>query len=229
MGFGAAKATPKATMLVGLLTNDAKAASTAKEKGVDVVVLDGRKGALGADAARNLNGELAAGGWIKEVTASVVEELAKAGLDFILFDAETTPANALLKDEVGFVLVLPGSADEQFLRSLEGLNLDAIFLPSLPSPLTVMRHLELIRTAMLARKPLSCQVPADAAKEELEGLRAAGVALLLVEGSADDAARLKETVMSLPPRRRSRDERPAVALPRSQSANSDHDHDDDDD
>lgn len=228
MGFGAPKAAPKPTMLVGLLTADTGTAKAAMDKGADVVVLDARQGPLPKDAPASLNGELTAGGWLGEVTPARVDELAEAGLDFVLFDAETTPAAALLKDKLGFVLVLPGNADEHFLRSLEGLNLDAIYLPSLPSPLTVARHLELLRTAMMARKPLACSVPADASKEELEGLRAAGVALLLVEGDLEGVARLRETVMSLPPRRRNRDERPAVSLPRSQPT-VEHEHDEDDD
>jgi hypothetical protein len=224
MGFGAQRAEPKATMLVGLMTTDPASAAAARENGADVVIVDARKSGFSRGDASKLDANLN-GAWLKEVTSAGASELAEAGLDFLIVDVDTTSANALLQDKLGFVLVLPEAADEHILRSLEGMDLDAIFIPSVPSPLTLRGHLDLVRTAIMARKPLACQVPAEVSKEELEGLRAAGIVLLIVEGSPGGASRLKETVMSLPPRKRSRDERPAVSLPRSAPA---HNHDDDD-
>jgi hypothetical protein len=91
----------------------------------------------------------------------------------------------------------------------------------------VARQLDVTRIGVLGGHPLIVRARPDADKTDLECLRAAGVVGLLVE-DAGGVSRLKETVMSLPPRRSRRDERPSVAvsLPRVQP---DHDRDDDDD
>jgi hypothetical protein len=221
MGFGAARAAPKATMLVGVFGGAAD--------GAEVVVLDGRgKAPAVSDIERaKAEGVAAVGLRANDIDRSSLEELGKAGLDFLVFEPDSTPAAALLDDKVGYVMAINGQPDENYLRSLSPLNLDAFYLDDLPSPLTVARQLELTRIGVFGGRPIVARVKADADKTELECLRAAGVVVLLLE-DASGLARLKETVMSLPPRRARKDERPsiAVALPRAQP---EHDHDDDDD
>jgi hypothetical protein len=52
--------------------------------------------------------------------------------------------------------------------------------------------------------------------------------LLLIEGAPEGITALKERVLSLPARRRNRDERPVVSLPRGQAPAAEDDDDDDD-
>jgi hypothetical protein len=219
MGFGASRPAPKATVLVGFI---GRAADAAAATGADVVVLDG---ATADDLAKVKagNGAAVVGLSAKNAGRAALAELRKAGLDFLIFDAETTPAAALLEDDLGFVLALPEKVEDDFFRSLEALQLDALYLQELPSPLTVARGLQLMR----GRRPIIARVKPDADKTELETLRAAGVALLLLE-DASGIAGLKETVLSLPPRRVRRDDRPGVAVPRT-AVQPEHDDDDDDD
>jgi hypothetical protein len=211
MGFGAARATPKATMLVGAVAKDAAEATKAREAGADVVIVK----------------DAAAVSGVTDVPAGVWGPTGDDA-DFLVIDPETTPASALLNEERGYVLVLPDAPEELYLRSLSSLQLDAVYLEKVPSPLTVARQIELGRIAGLAGKPIVCSVKADAAKDDLQCLRAAGVALLLIDGAPDGIKQLKETVLSLPAKRQRRDERPGVSLPRS-AAPAEHDHEDDDD
>lgn len=218
MGFGPARAAPKATMLVGVLA-PAAAVAPAGDKGADVAIIDGRETDLSVDEvkrARLAVGEAPLGAWLGEVSRDAAAEMTKAGLDFIVVSPQSTPAEALLVEDLGFVLMLPESPEELFLRSLEALSLDALWLARVPSPLNVAGQLELNKIGLLARRPLVSEVAATASKSDLECLRAAGV-VLLVLGPGDGVDRLKETVMSLPGRRLRREERPAVALPRAQA------------
>lgn len=210
MGFGAARATPKATMLVGAVAADAAAAAKAQEAGADVVIVKD------ASAVSGISG-VPAGVWGSSGD----------GADFLVVDPDTTPASALLDEDRGYVLILPDAPEELFLRSLNPLQLDGVYLEKVPSPLTVSRQIELGRIAGLAGKPIVCSVPAGASKEDLQCLRAAGVAVLLLD-SADGIAQLKETVLSLPAKRTRRDDRPVVSLPRGGGNSHEHDEDDDD-
>ncbi len=221
MGFGAARAQPKASMLVAVLAGAGQEAA-----GADLVVLDGRGGAPSAADVQKAADGAVAGAWARGIDRGALAELHKGGLDFLIFEPESTPAAALLEDDVGYVMALPPSPEESFLRSLGPLNLDAFYLEEVPSPLTVAGQLELTRIGVFGGRPVIARVRPDADKSDLECLRAAGVAVLLLDGPSG-VERLKATVMSLPPRRVRKDERPSVAvsLPRAQA----HDHDDDDD
>ena len=75
--------------------------------------------------------------------AEGVKLLKAAGLDFLAFEAEHTPASALLDGDVGYVLIVPANPEELFLRSLEPLNLEALFLHDVPQPLTVAKQIDL--------------------------------------------------------------------------------------
>jgi hypothetical protein len=146
----------------------------------------------------------------------------------VVFDPDATPAAVLLDDDLGYVLALPSQPDELYLRSLESLSLDAVYLESLPSPLTVARQLELNRLGLFGRKPLMCLVQPGMSSEDLRCLRAAGAGVLLAAG-ADAVKTLKEAVVALPPRKSRKEESRAVSLPRGAIPTDDDDDDEDDD
>jgi hypothetical protein len=231
MGFGAARLAPKATMLVGYTAGDAAGLQSGREAGADVVLLTSGGAVATADVEKlKAAAGDAAAGVRGQFAPEAAAELQKAGLDFVVVDADSTRAAVLLNEDLGFVLALPEAPDELFLRSLEPLSLEAVLLHgSSAEPLTVTRQIELSRIAMLARKPLLVSVDAGIAKEELECLRAAGAAVVLVSGAPDSVAKLKETVLTLPPRRVRREDRAVVSLPSRHVHEHDHDHDDDDD
>lgn len=215
LGFGAARAAPRPTLLVALLAR--RGADTG---GATLVILDGRQEEVGSSdvtAAKSGNGSTIVGAWPGDAAPAKVAELAEAGVDFIVFEPETTPAAALLDENLGYVLALSEAPEESFLRSLEPLSLDAALLPAVPSPLTVSRQLDLARQGLLARKPLACPVSADVSSQDLECLRDAGVAVLLTSDAAA-ASQVAETVAKLPPHRRRREESRTLSLPRVPAA-----------
>lgn len=229
MGFGAARPATKPTMVVGAIAKASESLKAYQDAGVDLVVVDARPGTISDADAKKLAGDagslvlgLLAGG----IDASQAEALKDAGFDFLVFDADSTPAAALLNEDLGFVLTLPSQPDELFLRSLESLSLDAVYLESLPSPLTVARQLDLNRIGLLAHKPLVCLTQAGVSAEDLRCLRAAGAGVVLATG-AEAAKGLKEAVAALPPRKTRREERRMVSLPIG--AGGGHDDEDDDD
>lgn len=229
LGFGAARPAPKPSMLVGFI-GKATDAAAARDAGAEVILVDARgQDVPAADAAklREAAADLPLGVWSKSADAAKAKALREAGVDFLVFEAESTSATALLEEDMGYVLVLPEAPEELFLRSLEPLPLEAVIVSSVPMPLTVADQIELGRNGAFARKPMLCQVKADIAKEEAQCLRTTGVVALLA-GAPADVGRLKETVASLPPRKQRRDDRPVVSLPRGQAPQQEDDDDDDD-
>ena len=138
MGFGAARPAAKATMLVGLVARD-----TAAIEGTlaDIVLLDlsGSFSKQDAEKARAAAAGRPLGLRLAGLDTAKAKAAREGGIDFILFEPESTPAAALLDETLGYVLALPEAADELFLRSLEPLHLEAIYLDSLPPSLSVAR------------------------------------------------------------------------------------------
>jgi hypothetical protein len=229
MGFGAARPAAKATMLVGVVGGDATVAAAARDAGADLVLIDAGNAEVAASDGERLRqgaGELALG-VLGRLAADAGTRLRESGLDFVAFDADSTPATALLDEDLGYVLALPKDASETFLRSLEPLSLDAVYLAEMPPHLTVAGQIEIGRISLFARKPIITRVQAGASKEELQCLRAAGVVVLLVD-DASAVSSLKETVLALPAKRQRRDDRPVLALPRAAAPAAPDEGDDDD-
>jgi hypothetical protein len=224
MGFGAVRSEPRPTMLVGYFGPDADTAR-AREAGADFILIDGRAGNFEVGGARESAGDLPLGAWTTARDSAAATALREGGLD-ILVVAEDSPAASLLNDDLGYVLALPAQPEETFLRSLEPLSLEALLLDNIPSPLTVAGELELSRTGALARRPMLCQTAAAASADDLQCLRAAGVAGVMTDAAG--VQQLKQTVKSLPQRKARREERAVVSLPRGQAAAANGDDDDDD-
>jgi len=230
MGFGAARPAPRPSMLAGFLGRAADVAA-ARAAGADLVVADSRRAAPAKGDLAKLRAaaaDLPLGAWTPVAGAAAARELRQAGIDFLILEPESTAASVLLDDDLGYVLVLPESPDEPFLRSLESLHLEALYLSPRPwsGPLTVAAQVELSRVHLISRRPLLCEVAPDATADDLQCLRSVGVAALLV-ASVDGIARLKETIAALPPRRQRREERPVLSLPRGQAPAVEDDDDDD--
>jgi hypothetical protein len=228
MGFAAARPAPKPTMLVGLINGQEAELNQAKEAGADVIIVDRHGHDVQLSDIEKLEAtELPVGITGRVLTVSMAD-LRKAGLDFLAFEPDHTPATALLEEDLGFVVRLPEGADESYLRSLETISLEAVLIAQPKLPLTAANQIELGRLAMLAHRPLICSVDSTISKEDLQCLRAAGVAVVLSQ-SIDGVKALKATVATLPARKVHKEEqRTIVSLPRG-AATAEHDDDDDDD
>jgi hypothetical protein len=224
MGFGAAKPEPRPTMLVGYFGPEGDV-TKAREAGADFVLVDARNGSIDAAKLREGAGDLPLGAWTTVPDSAAAKALRGGGIDFLIV-AEDSPAAAVLDDDLGYVLALPSQPEEIFLRSLEPLSLEALLLHKIPSPLTISGQLELSRAASLAHRPMLCETAATASADDLQCLRAAGVAGVMIDAAG--LTQLKETVKSLPQRKARRDEqRAVVSLPRGQAAAAEEDDDDD--
>ncbi len=230
-GFGfAALSKPAKTRHILVLAEaaDAAAASAAVEAGVDAVVFTGAPGDVGAVAS-------AAGRptavWLEDADRASVQAMRDAGADFFVFDDGRAHASALTVDEIGRVLVLGADHDEQRLRSVAGVELDAVLVTGDLNALTVRDLLSLRRVIGYSGAPLliaSEQTPSAAA---LEAWRDAGAAAVLVRGDATALRAVVEAAEALPAPRRRRNEGSTASLGLRIAApvGHDHDHDDDDD
>ncbi|MGD0764848.1 MAG: hypothetical protein ABR978_00895 [Dehalococcoidia bacterium] len=210
MGFRAVRRAPNRSLAVAVQLDgvDAERAAVAAQ-GADALLFRLDKGGESAlEAALKAAGDLSCGVWPGEVDAEAVKRLVEKGVDYLVFEIESTPASALLADDAGYVLALEGDHDDTYLRTLDALTLDAVFLPGWKGVLTVQRQLELRRIAGLTRKPLMLPVSLSVESGELECLRDAGVAVLVLDG------REKEAIAALGPLRERVEALPAVRRPR---------------
>lgn len=215
IGFAAAasrKPFPTMLLLARLPAAQADKAAQAVRQGADVLLFEGDaslKGKL-VDVA-----EVPVGVRAAALSSEALASLKEAGADFAVFEAEATAAEALLDEQLGFVLALGPDASDTALRLLKDLPLDALVIPPLEGPLTVQRQLDLKRLALLSQLPLLLEVPPQATAAQLRSLRDAGVIGVIVDG-ADEASRLaqlRQAIDGLPPRRRGREERAEAVLP----------------
>ena len=162
-------------------------------------------------------GDVPCGAQVKAASGRIVAELKEAGADFLAFDAEATSAEALLETEMGYVLALSGEPTDSFLRAMDALTLEGLWLYDWQGPLTVRRLMELRRLLLLSRTPLFVPARPDIGPAELECLRDAGVVAIAVNGAEASTwqrlSDLRQAIDGLPPRARRREERPEAVLP----------------
>jgi hypothetical protein len=157
------------------------------------------------------------GAQVMAASGKTVAALKEAGADFLVLDAETTGAEALLETAMGYVLALSGEPIDSFLRTLDTFPLDGLWIHDWRGPLTVHRQIELRRVHLLSRIPLFVPVRPDIGPAELECLRDAGVVAVAVNGMEAGAWQqlgdLRQAIDGLPTKPRRREERPEVVLP----------------
>ncbi|MGA2286514.1 MAG: hypothetical protein ABSG55_09630 [Dehalococcoidia bacterium] len=215
IGFRAVRPAKTPQLLTALLLEDADGVAQAVAAGAGAVILKDAK-LEDVETAVKAADETPLGVWPKRIDAADTEALIAASADFVVFEAESTPATALLEEKLGYVLALKdGADDDTYLRVLESVALDAILLPDWKGPLTLKKQLELRRIAALARKPLLLPVELSVESGDLECLRDAGVSVLLLDGDMDALPALIKTIEELPGPRRHRETTLEVLLPRA--------------
>lgn len=220
LGFAAVARPRDASMLVvARVEASALASAAALAPAADAVLVDGplapKELVAAAETARAL-GDAPLGLTLRGGSREDAKALHEAGLDFVVLDTEA-PAALLRESGVAVVLAISPEMADALLRALEGLPAEALLVNVERPRLRVADQLTLARLAGLARKPLFVQLRDDAPLEDLESLRDAGAAAVVlgVKG-AEGTRRLeaaKDAVARLPPRRRRREERPEVVLP----------------
>ncbi len=190
-------------------------AQSAVEAGAGAILYAGDPATISAtvDAA----GELPVGCLLEAATNDQVTLLADAGADFVILDDGRATAEALLERRLGHALLLDADPDEERLRMLAPLDLDALLLTEPLGTLTVRDHLRLRRIVALALAPLIVTADTAAgvpAPSTLEVWRDAGAPVVLLRSQDHDAiaALVRASNEVRPPRDRS-DERPDALLP----------------
>lgn len=195
MGFGAAAEEQQASMLVGAFgpVDGADFCVALSESDVD---------------ALESSGSAIWGARLVVLTRDSVAQAKEQGASFVAFTLDNARADAMLDEDLDYVVrLLDQRLDEAEARALGSFR-PAIVAPDVEFPLSLAGSIEIRRLALFASAPLGVICPADVSAGDIEALRDAGVAaLLLVEGSSsDDVAAVKERVINLPERKPRRDE-----------------------
>ncbi len=201
IGFRATQpASPKLKIqLVASLAQESIESLADHVAGADAGLLRISKPSSGAKALRKISQALSDipwGGWLQGSGLGEIEQMTKAGCDFIVFPATDTPLTILQSDEVGKILEVEASLSEGLLRAANELPIDAVIIADEQREgyFLTWQHLMLFqRFADLLTKPLLVSIPSNVTAGELQALWEAGVDGVVVEvrvGQPQD--RLKE-------------------------------------
>ena len=202
LGFGAAAQERQPSMLV---------AATGVVDGVDICLALSEEEMAAAESA-----ELAVWGTrVDELTPDSVAAVKERGGVFAAFEIESARADALLDEDMDYVVRLADlRLDQADARALGSLR-PAVIAVEVEFPLSLAAVLDLRRLAMLSAAPLGVACPADVSAGDIEALRDSGAAVLLLGpgASADDAAALKQRILDLPERKTKRDDDAQPLIP----------------
>ncbi len=153
-----------------------------------------------------------------DVSETHHEQLKAAGCDFTVIDAEATPIRLLGDEDVAAVAAVATDTEDRVLRAIDGLPYEAVLVAGEPpDTLTVRTMLEYSAVATGLGQNLLAPASAKWRREELEQLRDAGFAGVVVSvetaADADALAGIKEAIEQIPTRSRRRDERPRARVP----------------
>ncbi len=171
-------------------------------------------------------------GSLSEDQASRLKE---KGCDFVVFDPENTAAAVLNDQDLGSIIAVNADLDEETGGAITGLSLDAaIYAPGESIlPLTVQRLIDVQLVRDLVGKHFLISIPAGMTASDLEALRGAGIAGMVMNlSSQEDIAGTQDAISKIPHRRpksrgsgRYRAQAPSAGF----VAASEHDHPDQDD
>ncbi|MGI8925021.1 MAG: hypothetical protein ACR2HN_00055 [Tepidiformaceae bacterium] len=233
LGFGPTSREQPRAMLAIVMAGNAKDASAAFEAGADAVILGGSAAAV-ATAVKSVAPKGACvGALVPSLDVAGAEALHKAGCDFAVSTLDGTAAAALDTEQMGHVLSIEGTIEDNVLRALGPLGLDALYVAGSAPSMTVAGQVELVRLASFSGTPLLVGVEPGIGASDLRVLRDSGaVGAIAPQGTtAGQVKALVEALKAVPPPKRSRREGsdialvPAVGRPAEEE---DHEHEDDD-
>jgi hypothetical protein len=161
-------------------------------------------------------GDIPLGVFVKGMSEKEINELASLGCDFIVFDIRI-PAATLHKEEVGKFLIIEPSLDQGFVRAINNLEVDGVFINSRDEDSFVaVEHLLVCRRFVeLLEKPVIMTLPTLVTKTELTSLWQVGVDGVVAPStrSVKALAELKKMIGDLPGGVRGRRAKADVKLP----------------
>ncbi len=202
LGFGAASDERQPTMLVGTI---------GVVEGADFcLALDDK------DRSAAQSSDLAVWGTrLDALTADNVAAAKDSGAAFVSFELDGARADALLDEDVDYVVRLGDvRIDEADARALGSLR-PAELAVEVEFPVGLTAILELRRLALLTSVPLGVKCPTDVSAGDIEALRDSGVAVFVLDRdvSPDDVAAVKQRIADLPERKSKRNEDAQPLIP----------------
>lgn len=202
LGFGAASEERQPTMLVGTI---------GVVEGADFCLAlndDDRAAAASSDVA-------VWGTRLDALTTDHVGAAKESGAAFVSFDLDGARADAMLDEDVDYVVRLGDlRLDEADARALGSLR-PAELAVEVEFPVGLGAILELRRLALLTSAPIGVKCPTDISAGDIESLRDSGVAVFVLDRgvSADDVAAVKQRIADLPERKPKRNEDAQPLIP----------------
>jgi hypothetical protein len=184
-------------------------AEAAVRNGASALVVD--EGAPIADITARV--DVPVGVRMEDAGQDEVAAAAKAGADFFIFDDARTHASALTNPDIGRVLILGADRQEDRLRAVAAIDLDALLVDADPTPITVREQIELRRVAALTGAPILINSPQAPDTSALAAWRDAGAPLVLVPFAATERAVAAAHEVPPPPRRQRGGEMPMLGAP----------------
>ena len=221
---------PKAMALVATVGN-AQEGKTALDAGADAVLFQAGSASIAAGAMKDVTGpRVAAGAALPVLSVKDAETLAEAGCDFVVSPLETTDSAAVDTERMGHLVNVSGNIEDNTLRSLGPLGLDALFVQRSAGSMKLGEQLGLVRIASFAATGLMVTVPNTIEVADLRVLRDSGVVAIVAGSgaSAEDLKGLVDRLKAVPPPRKGKREGNDIAIVPSSRAGGEHDHDDDD-
>ena len=240
MGFKSSKpANSHAMLLISALTaKDTTKASRIVKEQVDAIVAIIDTPVIDTSILKKLmqgNIDLPWGLWFKEVTKETVEQLSETGNDFTIFEATSTSALVLNKQDRGNILVSENFHDPTLVRAIGQLGIDAVIIHIAHEKqmLTVDHLLRCRQIAALTQKPIIATTEVMLAQAEVQALWEAGACGLMVTGESGKSenclSELRKITNSLSPSAKAKRGHEDVILPsitpQSQSISEDADDD----
>jgi hypothetical protein len=202
LGFGGAAKREKVApmLLIGAIEagNDAQA-KLAVDVGVDAVIVAARGAAKKADVDKSVKAAkgLTVGVWVDESAAKN-----PGGVDFQVFSSDATPIGSLGGEDRTNVMHVVPELEDGLLKTIDHLPVD-VFLVSLAdaAKLTVSQLMRLARVRGVTSRWVLAHLAKLPTQAELEQLREAGVAGIVIDLAGQDATALqgcKDTLLELP-------------------------------
>jgi hypothetical protein len=161
-------------------------------------------------------GDIPLGVFVKGMSEEKINELASLGCDFVVFDIRISAA-VLHKDKVGKFLMIEPSLDQGFVRAINSLEVDGVFISSRgEDSFVAVEHLLVCRRFVeLLDKPVIMALPSLVTKAELTSLWQVGVDGVVIPStqSVEAFTELKKMISDLPRGARGRREKAGVKLP----------------
>jgi hypothetical protein len=161
-------------------------------------------------------GDIPLGVFVKGMSEEKIDELASLGCDFVVFDIRI-PAAVLQKEEVGKFLMIEPSLDQGFVRAINSLDVDGVFISNGgEDSFVAVEHLLVCRRFVeILEKPVIMALPSLVTKAELTSLWQVGIDGVVAPSrqSVETLAELEKMIGDLPGRARGRRAKAGVKLP----------------